>query len=361
MTWVKPALTGLVVVGLVAGLGYHFFKNRIAMFVFEQAVKQNAGIDRSAKLPDGLHVYLCGTGSPIPDVSRAGPCIGVLAGNRAYVFDMGSGGMRKLGAMGFPIDRLESVYLTHLHSDHIDGLGELLLLAWVGGGRDAPLPVMGPTGTAEVVGGFNAAYRIDSTFRIAHHGIDVVNPAGFGGVASEIIIPYDLRGRKVVLDDGDLKITAIGVAHAPVEPAFGYRIDYKDRSVAISGDTTYHPGFVAASEGVDLMLHEALDPEMVSVIQMQVEERGQANTARILADIPDYHASPEDAARAANHAKAAHLVLYHLVPPLPLDLLGSVFLGSSRSEFRGPVTIGKDGMIFTLPSGSDRIIRTQGY
>lgn len=360
MTWLKRSVIALAAIAVLAFAGFHLFKKQIATRLFERATAVQAGVDRSAALPDGLHVYLCGAGSPMPDATRAGPCIGVLAGERAFIFDVGSGGVRNLGSMGFPIARLQGVYLTHLHSDHIDGLGELLLIAWVGASRSEPLPVAGPVGTAEVVAGFNMAYRIDSTYRIAHHGTEVANPAGIGGIARELTLPAGPAGRQVVFEDGDLRITAIRVEHAPVDPAFGYRIDYKDRSVSISGDTIYHPGFVAASRDVDLMLHEALDPEMVSTIGAQLARRGQANAATIFADILDYHATPEDAARAADEAGAGHLLIYHLVPPLPVALMETVFLGDAKSEFSGPITVGRDGMMFTLPAGSDAIRTAQG-
>ena len=151
------------------------------------------------------------------------------------------------------------------------------------------------------------------------------------------------------------------VEHAPVEPAFGYRIDYKDRSISISGDTIYHPGFVAGSEGVDVMLHEALDPEMVSANGAQMEARGQANTAKIFSDILDYHASPEDAARSAQEAGADQLVLYHLVPPLPAKIIETIFLDGTREEFDGPITIATDGLVISLPAGTDRIETSQAF
>ncbi len=361
MSWVVRGIIGIVGIIVIAFVGFNLFKTQIATALFDRAMDARLAADPVADLPDGLHVYLCGMGSPMPDATRAGPCLGVLAGDRAYIFDVGSGGVRNLGTMGFPIARLQAVYLTHLHSDHIDGLGELLVLSWVGGSRSEPTPIIGPVGTQRVVDGFNMAYQIDSTYRVAHHGTEVANPTGFGGVATEFELPIGPAGQAVVFEDADLKITAMRVEHAPVEPAFGYRIDYKDRSVSISGDTIYHPGFVATSEGVDLMLHEALDPEMVEALGARLKELGQTNTSKIFYDILDYHASPEDAARSAQQAGAAHLVLYHLVPPLPVRLIESVFLGDAESEFDGPITIGRDGLLFTLPAGTDKIIKRKTF
>ena len=361
MIWLKRGLYALIVVAVLAFAAFNIFKKQIATAAFNRAIEKNAGVDRTAEFADGLHVYLCGTGSPMADPSRAGPCIGVLAGKRAYIFDVGSGGTRNLGSMGFPMARLQSVYLTHLHSDHIDGLGELLLNSWIAGGRSTPTPIVGPAGTDEVVQGFNTVYRIDSTYRIAHHGTEVANPSGFGGVATEIQLPVGPAAQIVVFEDGDLKISAIRVDHAPVDPAFGYRIDYKDRSISISGDTVYHPGFVAASKDVDLMLHEALNKKMVSTIGAKLGERGLSNGQKIFADILDYHATPEDAARAAQEAGADHLVMYHLVPPLPVELVELVFLGDAPEHFGGPITIGRDGMIISLPAGSDKIAMSTAF
>lgn len=358
MVWLRRGLIGLLVLIVLGFVGFNLFKEQIVERAFQRAVDQNAGVDRSAALPDGLHVYMCGTGSPMPDATRAGPCLGVLAGDRAFVFDVGSGGVRNLGSMGFPMARIDSVYLTHLHSDHIDGLGEFLLMSWMNGNRSAPTPVRGPIGTAEVVAGFNAAYRIDSTYRVAHHGPEIANPNGYGGAADEIRIPAGPGGTLVVLDEGDLKVTAIRVDHAPIEPAFGYRIDYKGRSVSISGDTVYHPGFIAASRDVDIMLHEALSKRMVQTISESLGERGVRNGEIIFADILDYHTDPEDAAKAAQEAGARQLVFYHIVPQLPVKMLESMFIGDAKSTFDGKITVGADGMLFSLPAGTDEISRS---
>lgn len=180
MGWGSKLLVATIGVGVVAAIGWYSTREYSVQRAFEQTLDQNVGVDTSGQLPDGLHVYLCGTGSPMPDPDRAGTCIGVLAGETAFVFDIGSGGARNLGSVGFPFEKIETIYLTHLHSDHIDGLGELLVLSWMDGTRAEQTPVHGPVGTKEVVEGFNAAYRLDSTYRVAHHGPEIAIPTGFG-------------------------------------------------------------------------------------------------------------------------------------------------------------------------------------
>lgn len=338
-----------------AAAGYFVFQRQIGEAMFRQAVAENVGRDRGAELPDGLHVFMCGSGSPLPDPSRAGPCVGVIAGSHVMVFDIGSGGARRLARMGFPVGRLEKIYLTHLHSDHIDGLGELMLQAWVGGSRSTPIPVAGPEGVGEVVTGFNTAYRIDSTYRTGHHGPAIANPAGFGGAPEVIAAPSAPGHAQVILDADGVKLTVITVNHPPISPAFGYRIDYKGRSVVLSGDTTYSKDLAAAANGTDVLFHEALRPSMVLEMRDAAAARGQSHIAKVMGDILDYHASPEDAARAAADAKAKQLVLYHIVPPLPSAMLYSAFLGDASKAFAGPIRVAEDGMLISLPAGGTAI------
>ncbi len=345
----------VVIIGLIALFGRTWLAER----AFQRALDTTVGVDQTAAFADGLHLYVCGSGSPMPDANRAGPCLAVLAGNQAFVFDSGSGSIRKLQRMGFPMARLRAAFLTHLHSDHIDGLGELLLQAWVAGKRNAPLPVYGPAGTDRVIAGFRAAYTLDQGYRVAHHGPKVVQPSGFGGTAQIIALP-DGTDSQIIYDQGGVKITVIRVNHAPISPAFGYRIDYKGRAIALSGDTVYSPSFVAASKGADLMLHEALNKAMVAALGKKLAERGQANNAQIMTDIQNYHASPEDAARSAKEAGVKELVLYHLVPAPPARLIEPLFLGRAPEIFAN-IRLAEDGMLIHLPAGSKAVEFTSAW
>ena len=324
---------------------------------FARMVTANIGVDRTADLADGLHVYICGAGSPLADPKRSGPCIGVLAGKKAFVFDAGTNGSQNLAPMGFPLGRTEEIFLTHLHSDHLDGLGQMLLGTWINSGRTAPTPVSGPPGTTQVVEGFNMAYQIDSSYRTAHHGAKVANPASFGAKARQI----DLSdGSQIVYDNDGVKITAFNVSHAPVHPAFGYRVDYKGRSVAISGDTAYDPNIATASKDVDVLFHEALNMDMVQTMEAAAKSNGAKGLTKILFDIQDYHTSPVDAAKTAKQAGATDLVLYHIVPMLPSDALIPMFVRGASDEFDGKITVSEDGTIVRLPVDSEAIIYEHG-
>ena len=344
--WIVAALAVVMAAGWLAWLA---LRADIGMTIFERQARDMVGTDPSAALADGLHVYLCGTGSPLPDPSRAGPCVGILAGQSAFVFDTGSGSIRKLARMGFPVSRTRTAYLTHLHSDHIDGLGELMLQAWVGGGRETPLPIAGPAGTATVVDGCNTAYTVDAPYRTAHHGEEIAPPQGFGGAAREISMGAG-QAHKVVHESGGVTITAFLVDHSPVEPALGYRIDYGGRSVTISGDTVHDENVILMARDSDLLIHEALNRDMVLLMAEAAKANGNNALAKIFADIVDYHTSPAEAADVAERAGAGMLVLTHIVPPLPSPLLHAAFLGDARDHYSGRLIIGEDGQLISLPA-----------
>lgn len=349
------AILALVIVAAGSALA---FRAPIGEALFARAVEQRAGRDLTGDLGDGLHVGLCGTGSPLPNPDRAGACTVVIAGTRMFVIDAGEGGARNLQLMGLPPGRIERLFLTHFHSDHIDGLGPMMLLRWTGSAAQSPLPVHGPPGVEAVIAGFNAAYASDNSYRVAHHGAAMVPPSGAGATPQPFALPPPGAGTStVVLNEGGITITAIQVDHDPVEPAVGYRFDYKGRSVVISGDTAKSPTLAAAAKGADLLVHEALQPRLVKHITKGLEAKGQARTATITRDILTYHASPEEAAETASEAGVQQLVLSHIVPPIPGWYFNAIFLGEAETRFEGPITVGEDGMLFSLPASSRAISR----
>jgi ribonuclease Z len=332
-----------------AGIGIKTFQAEIGTVIFKRAATQRVGKDITVGLPDGLHVALCGTGSPLPNPDRAGACTLIIAGKHIFVVDAGEGGARNIALMGIPTARIERLFLTHFHSDHIDGLGPMMLLRWAGSSNSSPLPIHGPEGVDAVVVGFNAAYTADNGYRTAHHGEGITPRAAAGAIA----VPFKQTDDSAVIYAADgVKITAFRVNHAPVAPAVGYRFDYKGRSVVISGDTTPTPMLVAVAKGTDLLVHEALQPKLVGLISKSLDAKGIKKTAQITRDIVDYHTSPEDAAKAAQSAGVGELVLNHIVPAIPSRFFYPAFLGDAQSHFKGPITIGEDGMLFSLPAGS---------
>src|SRR5262249_44781272 len=152
-------------------------RNEVALAIFKNGAQRAIVANTAATLPDGLSAGFCGTGSPLPDRTRAGPCVLVVAGRHLFVFDAGDGAAETITQMGFKASSIEAVFLTHFHSDHIDGLGALSLQHWVQHAATAPLPLYGGEGVERIANGFNEAYAIDSTYRTAHHGAAVAPPS----------------------------------------------------------------------------------------------------------------------------------------------------------------------------------------
>jgi ribonuclease Z len=315
---------------------------------------QAAARDTLKDLPDGLHVGLCGTGSPLPNRERAAACTVIVAGKTMFVVDAGEGAARNIAQMGLPNARITAIFLTHYHSDHIDGMGPMMLLRWTASGNKAPLPVYGPTGVESVIAGFNAAYALDNGYRTAHHGAEITPPAAAGATA----MPFEVPTIPTVVYEADgLRVTAFAVDHRPVQPSVGYRFDYKGRSVVVSGDTAHSKTLEAASKGADLLIHEALQPKMVKKLAAALDQAGRKQTAQIMRDILDYHASPVQAADSAKVAGVKMLVLSHVVPSMPSPYLDAAFLDGAEDHFDGPIIVGEDGQYFSLPAGSKRIER----
>jgi len=342
----------VVVVAALAAVAV-IFQRPILTAVATKAVK-DAFTRQSTEFEDGLYAGLCGSGGPLPDINRVESCVAVIAGDHLYIVDAGAGSARNAALMGLQTGKIEAIFLTHFHSDHIADLGEFMLQRWAMGSNREPVDVIGPTGVENVVEGFNRAYELDADYRVAHHGPETVPPSGAGGRAKVFTLSAEPEASAVIVEKDGVKITAFKVNHEPVSPAVGYRFDYKGRSLVISGDTAPCASLLRYAAGADVLLHDALQPAMVKMIHDLAGYSPTPSLAKITADIPGYHSSPEEAASTANAANVKQLVLYHIVPPLP-PVLNGMFLGDSLKFYSGPTTIGEDGMLVSLLANSDKI------
>jgi ribonuclease Z len=349
----KAALAAGLVLAVLAALAW-WQRAAIGLHVMAREVAAiAAGADPVSGLPDGLHVALCGAGSPLLDERRDGPCTVVVAGKRMFLFDAGSGAARNILRMRLRVGQVDTLFLTHYHSDHIDGVGEVLLQRWVQRAASQPLPVYGPPGLQALLDGVGQSYASDRRYRIAHHGERVLPPSGFGSETRAFELPDDVK-RRVLVSEPDLEVVAFAVEHDPVDAAVGYRVRYKDRTIVISGDTRRCDAMVREARNADLLLHEALSPAMVGLFEDGFAKAGSANFAKIMHDIPSYHTTPVEAAQIAQAAGVRMLVLHHIIPVLPRGL-EPAFLQGTDTFYGGPIHVGVDGDWFSLPAGGKAI------
>lgn len=349
----RVALWGLVVILALATAAW-LFQRPIGQGLFERAVKSSGGRNNLATLADGLHIGFCGTGSPLPNHDRAGACNVVIAGDAMFVVDAGEGGARNIALMGLRNGDIRALFITHFHSDHIDGMGPMMMLRWTGSENKSPLPVYGPDGIDAIMAGFNAAYAADNGYRTAHHGEAIAPSAAAGGMAMPFASP---TGPVTVYERAGLKVTAFPGDHGPIHPSVGYRFDYKGRSVLFSGDTIAQDSVVNAAKGADVLVHEALQPKLLHAITHRLDAVGHAKTAQITRDILNYHTTPEQAAVVAQKAGVKMLLLSHIVPGTPSHIFDAAFLGTAKQHFDGPIHVAADGDYISLPAGTDEIER----
>ena len=310
----------------------------------------NRVLNNQTILPeDALSAVVCGTRSPLPSPGRAETCILIKAGKHLYVVDVGDGSVTNLRNWRINLGKVKAVLFTHLHSDHISDLADLHLNAWITQSRSKKLIVYGPEGVDQVIKGFEEAYSLDYRFRNEHHGNDIapLEVAGFDPYVIDLSNP-------VIIDEDGLKVTAFAVVHDPVEPALGYRFDYKGRSIVISGDTIYHENVIKNSINADVLFHEAQANHILKINEDALRASGNIYGATIMSDILTYHTTPVEAAEVANEANVGHLVFYHLTPAPRNGLMANMFV-RGVNEIRKDWTLSEDGTMVILPLNSDEI------
>ena len=293
-----------------------------------------------------LHVFLIGSGGPFNNEKRVAPCIAVIANGEFILVDIGPGSYRNVDLLRLPVTHLNSIFLTHFHSDHIGDLGEANMMSWANG-RTKPITVHGPEGVDTVVKGFIMAYEFDCRYRVAHHGKDFVPPEA-GVLISKPIKLKNCNERELCFDRNGLKVFAFEVNHFPIKPAFGYRIEYKGNVIVITGDTIKTDNLVKHCCDADILFSEAISYDLLNNLVDNAKRVKLSRAVKLFTDIQDYHMDPITAAKLAKEARVKKLVLVHVTPPLLNPKTENLFLKGIDEHFDGEVVLGEDRMKFNL-------------
>jgi ribonuclease Z len=231
----------------------------------------------------------------------------------------------RLAAAGLGAPNLTAVLITHLHSDHITDLNDVITTRWVMTFTETPLTIVGPVGTQKVVDHILASLDPDVEYRIAHHeDLDHRPP----------VTVIEVERGAVTLPDGQGGTVAIScdqTDHKPVEPSVGYRFDYNGAAVVTAGDTVPCPGLDSLCTGADAVVHTVIRKDIIANVPMQR-----------MKDTLDYHSSPEEAAQTAAKAGLSTLILTHYVPPIPLSGTEDDWRDLAAAHFDGTIEIGDD-------------------
>jgi ribonuclease BN (tRNA processing enzyme) len=276
-------------------------------------------------------LILLGTGGgPRPRAARAASAQVVVVNGAAYVIDCGDGVARQLVMAGIPLASLRHVLITHHHSDHNADYGNLLLLAWTAGLRTR-VDAWGPPPLASITKLFFEMSAFDIETRIADEGRVPLAP---------LVHPHEITAGGVIVKEPDVTITAARVRHPPIENAYAYRFDARDRSIVISGDSAMPAdALVALARGADVLVHEVVYPP---AIERLVAPLPNADTLK--KSILSHHTTAEDVGRIAQAAGVKTLVLSHFVPAEDPSVTDEMWTAPVRRHYNGPVLLGKDLM-----------------
>ncbi len=279
---------------------------------------------------DSLKIILLGTGvGPPVNLQQYGASILVEAGGERFLFDCGRGATIRLTQAGVPLGSITRVFLTHLHSDHIIELPDLLLTGWTAGRRTVPLEVWGPDGTRAMMDHLQQAFAFDIHMR---RDVDEHFPAS--GI---MVVSHDVQ-EGVVFDEHGVTVTAFLVDHGPVRPALGYRVNYRGRSVVLSGDTRVSENLISHAQGVDVLIHEVIDPDALRA----------APDAAVVAAIIAHHTTPEQAGEVFRRVHP-RLAVYSHAPNTER------VLARTRTTYDGPLQGPED--LLTIVIGDQVTVR----
>lgn len=267
-----------------------------------------------------LEVALLGTGNPIPDPNRAGAAILVRTSDRTLLVDAGRAVCMRLSAAGVLPFMLDAVLLTHLHSDHICDLNDVITTQWVMCPVPKTLPIFGPPRTREVVDALRAMLQPDVEYRLAHHEDLTWEPQ----------LEVKEVGPGVVLDEGGTRVVAAATDHRPVEPTLGYRIESEGKSVVVAGDSVPCAGLDELCAGADIYVQTVLRDDLVNMVPSQR-----------FVDTIDYHSTVEQAAQTAARARVRTLVFTHMVPT-PAPDAADEWVALAAKHFDGEILFGRD-------------------
>ena len=266
-------------------------------------------------------VVMLGTGTPRPLPDVWGPATAVVVGGRVFLVDAGVGVERRLVAAGLPADGVTAAFITHLHSDHVLGLADLIFTSWVMG-RSRPFPVYGPHGLARMTQHLYAAFSED--IRIRTEGLEHEARDGYRIDVREI-------RPSVVYDSGGVRVTAFPVKHGEWREAYGYRFDGPGRSIVLSGDTRPSEELVRMATGVDLLIHEVQPSD-------STQHPGNRSAAEWARYVRAYHTTAVQLGELAARARPKLLVVYHNGRRATADRI----LADIRRSYSGPVVIAAD-------------------
>jgi ribonuclease BN (tRNA processing enzyme) len=296
-----------------------------------------ASAQATATLKDakGTKLVMLGTAAgPVPGRTRKMTCHVMLANGAAYVLDCGLGVTDRYAETGIPFSALRGIFITHHHFDHNVEYGPLLSIGWVQG---MPLTVraFGPPPLKQMTDDYIRSMRTTIDFWAEDLKMKPL----------ESVEVTEVPGAGPVMADDNVTVTSVVVNHPPVKPALGYRFEFKDRSIAFSGDTTPLDAVAQMAKGADVLVHEAMYvPAMEAYVKDQVAHGRPVSVDAFMAHMRADHSPVEDVGRIAAQAGVKTLVLSHLTPAID-SISDDTWRAPAEKYFKGEIIVAKDLMV----------------
>jgi len=282
----------------------------------------------------GTKLVMLGTAAgPVPGRSRQMTSHVMLSNGAAYVLDCGLGVTNQYARTGIPFSALRSIFITHHHADHNIEYGPLLVIGWIQGLKT--VRAYGPPPLKQMTEDFLRAYKTTIDFWAEDLKM---KPLGMFDVG-------EVSAAGPVMQDDNVKVSAIIVQHPPVTPALGYRFDFHDRSIAFSGDTTPLDAVAQMAKGADVLVHEAMYvPAVEAYVRAQVAQGRPVSVEAFMAHMKADHSPVEDVGRIAEDAGVKTLVLSHLTPAID-SISDDTWRAPAAKTFKGEIVVAHDLMV----------------
>jgi len=295
-----------------------------------------ARVRASLKGAKGTKLVLLGTGAgPLPGQNRHMQSSVLLHNGVAYLVDCGLGVTDLYARTGIPFSAVRSIFITHHHPDHNVEYGPFLIIGWIHG-LNQSVRAFGPPPLKQMTEDYLRSMKVTIDFWAEDFKL---TPFG-------MIVCTDLPKAGPVTQDENVKVVSVLVQHPPVYPAYGYRFDFPDRSIAFSGDTVPLEAVAQMARGADVLVHEAMDvPATEKMVRQQSTEWHAASFDTMMHHMMADHSPTEDVGRIAQEAGVKTLVLSHLTPDSTSLVPDRKWIQGVSKYFKGQIIIGHDLMV----------------
>ena len=275
-------------------------------------------------------LILLGTGGgPKIWAARSQPSSALVLGENIYIVDAGDGVTNQLALSGLNPLSIKAVFITHNHSDHVAGFGNLLLRSWQSG-HNGPIKCFGPSPLVHMAKSYRAYMNWDIQLRIRDEGRPDLG---------SVIDVNELSRINPFFTDEEVTVSYIKVPHGAAEPSYAYRFDFSSKSIVFSGDTSRSEALAQFAKGADILVHEVLNRDGVDAIVRRTYPGNESFRKHIL----ESHTSMHEVGEIATKAGVGILVLNHFVPTGSTELdKPEVWIEGVSQTYKGSIIVGKD-------------------